>query len=190
MISFTSAHFDHTLSSIERVLDALISAPFYTKYVKGSPDCTPPYIERNPRFFPYFKDCRGAIDGSHVDAYVPDEAIARYRNRKGSVSQNVLAICDFDMKFTYVLSGWEGSAADSTVYADARRKGLALPPGKYFLADAGFPLCDTLLTPYRTTRYHLREWGYAQQRSVSHHSPDPLTLIGPSVQATKSQRAF
>ena len=37
------------------------------------------------------------------------------------------------MKFTYVLSGWEGSAADSTVYTDARRKGLLLPPGKYFL---------------------------------------------------------
>lgn len=111
-----------------------------------------------------FKDCRGAIDGSHFDAYVPDQAVARYQNRKGGVSQNVLAVCDFDMKFTYVLSGWEGSAADSTVYSDARRKGLS--PGKYFLADAGFPPCDTLLTPYRATRYHLREWEHAQQRLV------------------------
>ena len=91
------------------------------------------------------------IDGSHIDAYVPDESVARYQNRKGGISQNVLAICDFDMKFTYVLSGWEGSAADSTVYADARRKGLSLPHGKFFLADAGFPLCDTLLIPYRAT---------------------------------------
>lgn len=144
----------------------LISAPFFTKYLKESPNCTPPYIENNPRFSPYFKDCRGAIDGSHFDAYVPDEAVARYRNRKGGVSQNVLAVCDFDMKFTYVLSGWEGSAADSMVYADVQQKGLSLPAGKFFLADAGFPLCDSLLTPYRATRYHLREWGYAQLRSV------------------------
>jgi len=136
------------------------------KYVKESPDCTPPYIEQNTRFFPYFRDCRGTIDGSHFDAYVPDEAVARYRDRKGGVSQNILAVCDFDMKFTYMLSGWEGSAADSTVYADAQRKGLSLPPGKFFLADAGFPLCDTLLTPYRSIRYHLREWGEAKQRFV------------------------
>ena len=111
---------DQKSSSIERVLNILVLAPFYPKYVKASPDCTPPYIERNYRFFPYFKDCRGAIDGSHFDAYVPDEVVARYHNRKGGVLQNVLAICDFDMKFTYVLSGWEGSAADSTVYSDAR----------------------------------------------------------------------
>ena len=153
-------------SSIDRVLNMLVSTPFYSKYVKDPPDCTPPYTRDNYRFFPYFKDCRGAIDGSHIDAYVPDEVVARYRNRKGGVSQNVLAVCDFDMKFTYVLSGWEGSAADSTIYADARRKGLSLPPGKFFLADAGFPLCDTLITPYRSTRYHLKEWGSAQQRFV------------------------
>jgi hypothetical protein len=155
---------DRTSSSIKRVLDALVSAPFYTKYLNESPDCTPPYIENNYRFFPYFKNCRGAIDCSHFDAYVPDGAVARYRDRKGSVSQNVLAVCDFSMKFTYVLSGWEGSAADSTVYNDALQKGLSLPPDKYFLADAGFPLCDTLLTPYRATRYHLREWGLVQLR--------------------------
>ena len=154
----------------------LVSTPFYSKYVKDPPDCTPPYTRDNYRFFPYFKDCRGAIDGSHIDAYVPDEVVARYRNRKGGVSQNVLAVCDFDMKFTYVLSGWEGSAADSTIYADARRKGLSLPPGKFFLADAGFPLCDTLITPYRSTRYHLKEWGSAQQRFVHYVFVDDSEL--------------
>ena len=60
--------------------------------MKKSPDCTLPYIEKNYRFFPYFKNCRGAINGSYVDAYVPDEAVVRYRNRKGGVSQNVLAV--------------------------------------------------------------------------------------------------
>ena len=30
-----------------------------------------------------------------------------YRNRKGRTSQNVLCACDFDMRFTFVVAGWE-----------------------------------------------------------------------------------
>jgi len=59
----------------------LVSVPFFTKYVKEPPDCTPPYTKRNFHFFSCFKDCRGAIDGSHFDLYVPDGAVAGYRNR-------------------------------------------------------------------------------------------------------------
>ena len=33
-----------------------------------------------------------------------------YTNRHGYTSQNVVATCDFDMRFTYVGSGTEGSA--------------------------------------------------------------------------------
>ncbi|KAL0320084.1 UNVERIFIED_CONTAM: hypothetical protein Sradi_5269900 [Sesamum radiatum] len=43
------------------------------------------------------------------------ELTKRYRSRKGRLAQNVLAICDFDMNFTYVYAGWEGSAADARV---------------------------------------------------------------------------
>jgi hypothetical protein len=32
------------------------------------------------------------------------------------------------------------------------------------LADAGFPVCDELLTPYRAVHYHLAEWGCAGVR--------------------------
>ncbi|KAL0315077.1 UNVERIFIED_CONTAM: hypothetical protein Scaly_2891400 [Sesamum calycinum] len=39
----------------------------------------------------------------------------RYRSGKGDLAQNVLAICDFDMNFTYVYAGWEGSAVDARV---------------------------------------------------------------------------
>ena len=43
-----------------------------------------------------------------------------YRNsRKGFTSQNVLAIVDFDMKFTYIVAGWEGSVHDAWVLRDA-----------------------------------------------------------------------
>ena len=57
--------------------------------------------------------------------------ISSYRNRHGTISQNVLAACNFDLEFIYVLSGWEGSAHDSKVLNDAlsRRNGLKVPQG-------------------------------------------------------------
>jgi hypothetical protein len=49
------------------------------------------------------------------------------------------------MLFTYILTGWEGSATDSQVWADALAKGFSAPEGFYYLADAGFPHCKELL---------------------------------------------
>ena len=43
----------------------------------------------------------------------------RYQSRKGDISTNVLTACSVDMEFTYVLPGWEGSAADSRILKDA-----------------------------------------------------------------------
>ncbi|XP_071681742.1 protein ALP1-like [Lolium perenne] len=68
---------------------------------------TPPKIKNNYRWFP---DCFGAIDGTHVTAKVPRSMYAAFRGRKYYTSQNVLAVVDFDMRFTYVLAAWEGSA--------------------------------------------------------------------------------
>jgi hypothetical protein len=43
---------------------------------------------------------------------------------------------DFDLKFTYVLAGWEGSAHDALVLADAIKTndGLRVPKGNSFVA--------------------------------------------------------
>ncbi|XP_042487724.1 uncharacterized protein LOC122067929 [Macadamia integrifolia] len=71
------------------------------------------------RFYPYFKDCIGAIDGSHIPAWVHLSDHPRFRDRKGDISQNILAACDFDMKYTYILSGWEGSASDARILDNA-----------------------------------------------------------------------
>lgn len=59
--------------------------------------------------------------------------VSSYRNRHGKISQNVLAACNFDLEFIYVISGWEGSAHDSKLLSDAlsRRNGLKVPEGKY-----------------------------------------------------------
>ena len=43
----------------------------------------------------------------------------------------MMAAVDFDLKFTYVLAGWEGSAHDAFILADAleRNDGFFVPAG-------------------------------------------------------------
>jgi hypothetical protein len=95
----------------------------------------------------------------------------------------------FDLLFVYAMTGWEGSANNACVWADARSKNLFIsngkyyladtgypsckelltknlfiPNGKYYLADAGYPSCKELLTPYQNVCYHLAKWGRAGAR--------------------------
>jgi len=147
------------------MLFILSSPPFYTQYVH-LPDRNKTHarIRENPRFWPFFKDAIGTLDGSHIQAAPGALKHGTYWNHKGFTSQNCLFSCNFDLFFTYALTGWEGSATDTHIYQDARTKGLHIPPGKYFLADAGFPLRAELLVPYRNIWYHLAEWRRAQLR--------------------------
>jgi hypothetical protein len=125
------------------------------------PDANTPTSTRvlnNSKFSPYFDMARGAVDGTLVDAAPSESERARYRDRKGHLSHNIMAGMDFDMNWVYFLAGWEGSASDSLIFAEARRDDFTIPPGCFYLGDAGFALCDTVLVPYRGVRYHLREW--------------------------------
>ncbi|WJX20366.1 hypothetical protein P8452_09929 [Trifolium repens] len=96
-------------------------------------------------------DCIRAIDGTHIRVKVPRAEAPRFRGRKDYPTQNVLAACNFDMKFTYVLPGWEGTASDSRILKDAlsREDSLKIPEGKYYLGDSSFMLKRGVLTPYR-----------------------------------------
>ena len=62
-------------------------------------------ISQSSKYTPYFDDCLGALDGTYVEMYIPIELQPRYRNRKGTLSQNILAVCNFDMRFVYILIG-------------------------------------------------------------------------------------
>ena len=118
------------------------------------------------KFTPFFDDCIGALDGTHHPMSVPQSEHSRYRNRKGTLSQNVLAACDFDGRFVYVLPGWEGSAHDSKVLQDATSNHeFFTPKGKYWLADAGYWNSEFVMVPYRGVRYHLKEQQQANLRS-------------------------
>ena len=62
---------------------------------------------------------------------MPPEIQGRFCGHKDGTTQNVLAAISFDLKFTYVLAGWEGSAHDSCVLNDAfaRPRGFTIPEG-------------------------------------------------------------
>ncbi|KAJ4758600.1 nuclease [Rhynchospora pubera] len=145
-------HFHNVLNSL-----ILLEATYFQQ-----PDGShiPVEISSDSKFFPYFKDCIGAIDGTHVRAKVSPKDAPRFRGRKEYPTQNILAACGFDLKFMYVLAGWEGTASDSKILKNAlsRSNRLIIPEGKYYLVDAGFMTKSSLLTPYRRTRYHLKEY--------------------------------
>ena len=121
-------------------------------------DPVSPKISSDPTFSPFFDDCIGAIDGVHINAFVGQDEHVLFRDRKKNLSQNVLAAVNFDMTFSYVLTGWEGSANDGRILGDARTKGFPDVPGKFFLGDGGFGLSETMLTPYRGVPYHIKEF--------------------------------
>ena len=52
------------------------------------------------------------------------------------VQHNILLACTFDLKFTYVLAGWEGSAHDARVlnYALSRPGSLQILEGNVILS--------------------------------------------------------
>jgi len=95
------------------------------------------------------------MDGTHIISCPSTADRHASCNRKGGVSQNCLACVFFAMRFLYFLSGWEGSAADAAMYAHSHLVDLTIPQGKFYLADAGFWICDSLLFAYCGVCYHL-----------------------------------
>jgi len=128
------------------MLVILSSPPFYTDYVHlpSVDDPIAPYIKDNTKFFPFFEDAIGAIDGTHFVCLPTAAEWAAAHDYKGGVTQNCLAACNFNLEFMYIFSGWEGSATDSAMFLT----NLHILPGKYYLADAGFPSSLRTVIPF------------------------------------------
>ncbi|KAK1687204.1 hypothetical protein QYE76_048052 [Lolium multiflorum] len=95
---------------------------------------------RDSRFTPHFDGAIGAIDGTHIPVTVPAAHMVNHVGRYGYSTQNVMAVCDFDLRFTSIVAGW---------------------PGRYYLVDSGYPNQDGYLSPYTGTKYHLPEFRLA-----------------------------
>ncbi|KAJ0042845.1 hypothetical protein Pint_18794 [Pistacia integerrima] len=118
---------------------------------------------QNTKYKP-FDDCIGALDGTHVKAKLPRGEEIPYIGRKGYPTQNILAVVDFNMCFTFVWAGWEGAAHDCRIFSEALYReelGFPHPMGnKYYLVDAGYPHTWGYMSPYKgeNVRYHLEDF--------------------------------
>jgi hypothetical protein len=54
-----------------------------------------------------------------------------FHSRKSHTTQNVMTTVDFDLWFTYVMAGWEGTTHDPLVLRDdlERQNDLCVPQG-------------------------------------------------------------
>ena len=83
--------------------------------------------------------------------------------------------CDFDIMFTFVYAGWEGTTNDLCVFLDALTKLQVQFPwpseGKYYLVDSGYPCTFRFLPSYRGEWYHLQEYRGRRNQSVRYKEP-------------------
>ncbi|XP_047311257.1 uncharacterized protein LOC124914701 [Impatiens glandulifera] len=153
-----SRHFNNVLKAVKSLSREFLQSP---------PQSTPPEIRDNKRYYPYFKDCIGVIDGMHLPAHVPAKDQSRFRDKKGMISQNVLGASTLDLKFIFIYPGWEGSAPDSrilrAVLTDPDQKFPPVPEGKYYLVDSGYANMEGFIAPFPGTRCHLGEYRGATQ---------------------------
>ncbi|KAI3708333.1 hypothetical protein L2E82_37500 [Cichorium intybus] len=165
--------FQHSTETIYRCFHEVLNAMLnFAKemIVPTSSNATANTSERLTRLKNIFPGAIGALDGTLIHAVVPADQQTRYRGRgKGECFQNVLAICDFDMIFTFVWAGWEGIAHDSRVLKDIAynpTSGFLIPPSdKYYLCDAAYTNTRGFMTPYRNTRYWLSD--YRRRRATT-----------------------
>ncbi len=92
----------------------------------------------------------GCIDGCHIPIVsIGGENPEVYRCRKGFFSINVMGVCDADMRFISLITGWAGSAHDSRIFSSSNLHDL-LESGVYrgfLLGDSGYACQPYLLTP-------------------------------------------
>ncbi|KAH9680641.1 DDE Tnp4 domain-containing protein [Citrus sinensis] len=153
-----SRYFGEALDAICRLSIDLIK-PFDPEF-KDIPE----EILKDSRYMPHFKDCIGAIDGTHVHVSIPPEDQIPYIGRKGIPTQNIMAACNFDMQFIFAIAGWEGSAHDTRIFLSTLRN-----------PTLNFP------KPPRGERYHLPDFRRGSQptgyQEVFNHSHSSLRSV-------------
>lgn len=116
----------------------------------------------------YFKGCIGAVDGVHILASISLEDQIPFINRKGTPSQNVMVVYNFDMQFIFAVGSWEGSAHDARVFQTTIINPAFNfpnpPPGlcsQYFSMYL-FNWFDCVIYFYILKKYYLIDAGYSE----------------------------
>ncbi|XP_010456812.1 PREDICTED: uncharacterized protein LOC104738317 [Camelina sativa] len=155
--------YQHSLDTIKRKLDdglgvllklaADIVKPSRGEFAKPSPK-----LVKDGRYWPFFEKCIVALDGTHISVRPPSNSAEAYKGRKSEPTINVLAICNFSMRFIFAYVGVPGRAHDTKVltHCVTHEPSFPHPPnGKYYLVDSGYPTRTGYLGPHRKARYHL-----------------------------------
>ncbi|XP_072064431.1 uncharacterized protein [Arachis hypogaea] len=142
--------------------DGHIQSILFAKATPVEEDCL------NPTWRRFKVELIRSLDGTYIEVTVPKSEKARYRTRKCKICTNVLGVCNREMGFVYVLSGWKGSASNPRVLRDAitRRNSLKIPHSNYYLVDAGYTNGLGFLAPYRGTRYHSMDMDSEEEGSI------------------------
>lgn len=165
--------FQHSGETVSRcfheVLQALVLMHVQYVQIPFGTYSTDRRITGDAKYGPYLGDCLGALERNTISQLTyPTQIEYLIETGKAFLSQNVLAVVTFDLRYCYILPGWEGSAHDGRVLADAvQDQGFVVPEDKYFffLADAGYSNSDHVMIPYRGVRYHLKEQTLAGQKT-------------------------
>ncbi|XP_071926042.1 uncharacterized protein [Coffea arabica] len=152
--------FQHSTETIHRNIKEALQAIVRLALILIRPTdetAVHPKIYNNNTFYPWFKDCVGAIDGTLISASTPLTRQRAFRSRKSEISQNVLAACDHDMLFTYIYAGVEGRVHDARVFqhaAPSPDSSFPMPTaGKYYLMDSAYKNMPDFLAPHKGHRY-------------------------------------
>ncbi|KAF7133481.1 hypothetical protein RHSIM_Rhsim09G0055100 [Rhododendron simsii] len=121
-------------------------------------DETHEYLDRRNFYKPFKGNCIGAIDGTHVMIRCKKkEDEKRFFSRKGYATQNIMAVCDFDLTFVFASAGWEGIYYDYSIFKrnvlNPRYRFPKPNARKYYLVDAGYPNRPSFLAPYKGYRF-------------------------------------
>lgn len=110
---------------------------------------------------PTFPGVIGAVDGTHIEIVTPadsvDELARLFRNRKGILSLNVMAVASFSHKYLAVNARYPGSVHNSAIWQLSQTRAflmqnfIAGTPIGVLLADRGYPCEPWLLTPDEDT---------------------------------------
>lgn len=99
-----------------------------------------------------------ALDSAYILMYILEYKYCFYQNKKRWLLKNILVICDFDMRFWFILPNWKRSTYDSKIFKDTiNKKGFVIPNKKYWLANAGYLNFNHLFTSYKSIYYHLKK---------------------------------
>ncbi|XP_020519196.1 uncharacterized protein LOC105420184 [Amborella trichopoda] len=143
-------HSGETVSRhFERVLNVIYKLSF--DYVHLPLSSSPSEIRKKSIYYLFFKNCIGAIDGTHIHVSIGVEEQAPQWNRKGFLLQNVIVACSFELRFEYVLVGWERSSSNSSVLKAVLKSNFKVPRGhdKYYLVDVGYANTQNFIAPFR-----------------------------------------